>query len=176
MFQPPTPNIFESDSEEEQDPVSDSDSDFDPMGEIDDASEDDYPLMTNVNPEEEKQFLVSESCLAAILGRCSTCNGESQSSVLFTRGIVIRTKSVCSKGNVSQWESQTELREQYQGRVLTLGGDARCDSPGFSAKFGSYTLMDLEFGKVVDLQLVQVIMNIIISCHILSQYYKFFSG
>ena len=67
---------------------------------------------------------------------------------------------------------QTELLDQYQGRVVTLGGDARCDSPGFSAKFGSYTLMDLELGKVVDFQFVQVIMNIIIS-HIISQYYKF---
>ena len=53
MSHPPTPNIFESDSEEEQDPVSDSDSDFDPRDEIDDASEDEnqqelYPLRTNV--------------------------------------------------------------------------------------------------------------------------------
>ena len=69
---------------------------------------------------------------------------------------------------------QTELLDQYQGRVLTLGGDARCDSPGFSAKFGSYTLMDLELGKVVDFQLVQVIMKIIISCHIKRQYCKLF--
>ena len=80
MSHPPTPNIFESGSEEEQDPVLDSDSDFDHRDEIDDASKDEnlqelYPLRTNVNPEEEKQFLVSESCLAAILGRCSTCNG-----------------------------------------------------------------------------------------------------
>ena len=68
---------------------------------------------------------------------------------------------------------QTELLDQYQGRVLTLGGDARSDSPGFSAKFGSYTLMDLELGKVVDFQLVQVVMKIIISFHIIRQYYKF---
>ena len=241
LSQPPTPNIFESDSEEEQDPVSDSDSDFDPMDEIDDASDDEnqqelYPLRTNVNPGEEKQFIVSESCLATILGRCSTCNGECQSSVVFTRGTMIGTESVCTKGHVRQWESQkchnrmpwsnlllagavvfsginfskclrflkhlnvpaicpstfnriqsayvvpatlftwdfhqTELLDQYQGHVVTLGGDARCDSPGFSAKYGSYTLMDLELGKVVDFQLVQVIMNIIIS-HIISQYYKF---
>lgn len=36
---------------------------------------------------------------------------------------------------------QAELLNQYEGRALTLGGDARCDSPGFSDKFGSYTLM-----------------------------------
>ena len=27
---------------------------------------------------------------------------------------------------------------------LSLGGDGRSDGPGHSAKFGSYTLMDLE--------------------------------
>ena len=64
---------------------------------------------------------------------------------------------------------QTELLDQYQGRVLTLV----CDSPGFSAKFESYTLMNLELGKVVDFQLVQVIMIIILSCHIIRQYYTF---
>ncbi|KAK5921361.1 hypothetical protein CgunFtcFv8_025073 [Champsocephalus gunnari] len=31
----------------------------------------------------------------------------------------------------------------------------RADSPGHSAKFGSYTMMDLKNNKVVDLQLVQ---------------------
>ena len=66
---------------------------------------------------------------------------------------------------------QTELLDQYQGRVLTLGEDARCESPGCSAKFGSYSLIDLELGKVVDFQLVQVIMKIIISCLNKRQYY-----
>uniref|UniRef100_A0A8B8BZW4 Uncharacterized protein LOC111114388 n=1 Tax=Crassostrea virginica TaxID=6565 RepID=A0A8B8BZW4_CRAVI len=50
---------------------------------------------------------------------------------------------------------QAELLDMYQDRMLTLGGDARCDSPGFCAKYGSYTLMDLENGKVLDFQLVQ---------------------
>lgn len=39
---------------------------------------------------------------------------------------------------------------------LKLGGDARCCSPGHTAKYGSYTLMDLKTSKVVDMQLVQV--------------------
>lgn len=51
---------------------------------------------------------------------------------------------------------QAELLNQYEGRTLTLGGDAGCDSSGFSAKFGLYTLIDLETGKLVDFQLVQV--------------------
>lgn len=40
---------------------------------------------------------------------------------------------------------------------LTRGEDARCDSSVFIAKFGSYTLMELSSGKILDFQLVQVI-------------------
>ena len=41
-----------------------------------------------------------------------------------------------------------------------LGGDGRADSPGHSAKFGSYTTMELQKKAVIDIQLVQV-------CHVL---------
>ena len=34
--------------------------------------------------------------------------------------------------------------------VGVLGGDAKCDSPGYSAKFGSYSLKDLNTNKIVD--------------------------
>uniref|UniRef100_T1ILK1 Uncharacterized protein n=1 Tax=Strigamia maritima TaxID=126957 RepID=T1ILK1_STRMM len=40
-------------------------------------------------------------------------------------------------------------------RCVNLGGDGRCDSPGFCAKFGAYTVMDLDTGKVVAIQIVQ---------------------
>lgn len=54
------------------------------------------------------------------------------------------------------WDYHLEtLLPEYQGQRLTLGGDARCDSPGYSAKYGSYTLIDLETGKILDFQLVQ---------------------
>ena len=43
-----------------------------------------------------------------------------------------------------------------EGKELILGGDGRCDSPGHSAKFGCYSLMDLEQNKILDSQLVQV--------------------
>nr|XP_054770487.1 uncharacterized protein LOC129278312 [Lytechinus pictus] len=42
------------------------------------------------------------------------------------------------------------------GKGLTLGGDGRSDSPGHSAKYGSYTLMELSENKVLDVELVQV--------------------
>ena len=39
---------------------------------------------------------------------------------------------------------------------LILSGDGRADSPGHSAKYGSYTVMDMTLNKVIDFKLVQV--------------------
>ena len=56
----------------------------------------------------------------------------------------------------SVWfDAQTEVLAKVSG-PLKLGGDARCCSPGHTAKYGSYTLMDLQTSKVVDMQLIQV--------------------
>ena len=41
-------------------------------------------------------------------------------------------------------------------KPLIIGGDGRADSPGHSAKFGSYSVMDLESMNIIDIQLVQV--------------------
>jgi solute carrier family 8 (sodium/calcium exchanger) len=51
---------------------------------------------------------------------------------------------------------QEELLQQLQGKEIKLGGDGRCCSPGHTAKYGSYTLMDLTQAKVLDMQLIQV--------------------
>lgn len=48
----------------------------------------------------------------------------------------------------------TQLREE--NRPLVLGCDGRADSPGHSAKFGAYTVMDLVKKAVIDIQVVQV--------------------
>lgn len=58
----------------------------------------------------------------------------------------------------SVWERKQQylldsIREE--GRELKLGGDARCCSPGHTAKYGSYSLMDFTTSKVIDIQLVQ---------------------
>ncbi len=39
---------------------------------------------------------------------------------------------------------------------LVIGGNGRCDSPGHSAKYGAYNLMELRHNVVVDVELVQV--------------------
>lgn len=46
------------------------------------------------------------------------------------------------------------ILSQRDGAIL--GGDMRADSPGHCAKYGSYTMMDLNNGNVIDIQLVQV--------------------
>lgn len=43
-----------------------------------------------------------------------------------------------------------------KGQPLILGGDGRADTPGHSAKFGSYGMLDLDLMLVVNIQLVQV--------------------
>lgn len=215
----------QSDVEEDEDQA---DSDYDPFEEEDEESDEEdqvyengIPLRTAVHPEEERQFLVAESCLAKLLEKCGICGSPCMSSLNFTRGTMVGTRSQCTCGHVCEWESQQclngmpwsnifvagaivfsgsnaakclrlfqhlklqmmststfsriqsayvipsciftwdyhleTLLQEYQGQRLTLGGDARCDSPGYSAKYGSYTLMDLETGKILDFQLVQVV-------------------
>ena len=39
---------------------------------------------------------------------------------------------------------------------LVLGTDKRADSPGHSAKYGSYSVLEERINKVIDIQLVQV--------------------
>lgn len=46
---------------------------------------------------------------------------------------------------------------QMEGKPLVVGGDGRADSPGHCAKFGCYTLMDLDHNIILDIQLVQVL-------------------
>lgn len=43
-----------------------------------------------------------------------------------------------------------------QAQRVKLAGDGRADSPGFSAKFGTYSLLDVEGNKILHFELVQV--------------------
>ena len=42
------------------------------------------------------------------------------------------------------------------GPTLTLCGDGRADTPGHRAKFGTYTMLDLNVMMVVNVQMIQV--------------------
>ena len=41
-------------------------------------------------------------------------------------------------------------------KKLAVAGDGRCDSPGYSAKCGTYTMMDTASQLIIDFELVQV--------------------
>ena len=43
-----------------------------------------------------------------------------------------------------------------QDTLLPIGGDGQADSPGHSAKYGSYGVIDLNTNKVLHIELVQV--------------------
>ncbi|RXN07569.1 hypothetical protein ROHU_032261 [Labeo rohita] len=59
---------------------------------------------------------------------------------LYTLGKV--NNKICSRGS-NKWEN------------IAIAADMRADSPGHSAKYGSYTVMHMESNTILDLQLVQ---------------------
>ena len=61
---------------------------------------------------------------------------------------------------LSVWnESQTSLLSECVSNgplTIAIGGDGRADSPGHSAKYGSYGIIDLSSNKIIHIELVQV--------------------
>ena len=55
-----------------------------------------------------------------------------------------------------QQEKASVLTDLLDRESVTLLGDGRCDSPGYSAKYGTYTLMDEETKKIVDFEVSHV--------------------
>lgn len=53
-------------------------------------------------------------------------------------------------------DEQSQLLQEVQGRPVTLAGDGRADSPGYCAKFGTYSLLDVEKNKILHFEVVQV--------------------
>ena len=60
---------------------------------------------------------------------------------------------------IKMWkEEQEKLVERVRnlGGGVVLSGDGRSDSPGHSAKYGAFTVIEQRINKVLDVQLVQV--------------------
>lgn len=69
----------------------------------------------------------------------------------------------------SVWNKhQSELLSNSKNKTLTVGGDGRNNTPGHSAKYGSYSIMDLDTNKILDLKLVQV--SFLINSDLLNHY------
>ena len=128
----------------------------------------------------EVQIWQSQLRIAGIPARNLTISkgilfgGESPSKLLWTlknigvhaisaRIFHIHQATYLKPAVVNVWKSQqTALLAELKakGEPKSLGGDARTDSPGHTTKYGSYTMMDLNSGKITDIQLVQVIVTI----------------
>ncbi|KAG0416064.1 hypothetical protein HPB47_006740 [Ixodes persulcatus] len=50
---------------------------------------------------------------------------------------------------------QLELFTAAAGKQLTIAGDGRADSPGHSAKYGTYTMLDVDSNKILHVETVQ---------------------
>ena len=61
---------------------------------------------------------------------------------------------IIQQWNANQQELLSSLGEREGG--LVLHGDGRCDSPGYCAKFGSFTLIEQRVNRVFAFELVQV--------------------
>ena len=61
--------------------------------------------------------------------------------------------------NLGKTAKSTDIKSRGTGRKVALSGDGRADSPGHSAKHGSYTVVETMCNKVVDYQLVLVCIN-----------------
>ena len=56
----------------------------------------------------------------------------------------------------SSWILQCNLQfTEIQGTDVVIGGDGRCDSMGHSAKYGSYTAVNLETNKILNVEIIQ---------------------
>ncbi|XP_028519514.1 uncharacterized protein LOC114576651, partial [Exaiptasia diaphana] len=53
-------------------------------------------------------------------------------------------------------QQQNVIMDVKQGMPLNLCGDGRSDSPGHTAKYGTYSLMDENSGQILDFSLVHV--------------------
>lgn len=53
-------------------------------------------------------------------------------------------------------EHQVGIFNEVRNTAVVAGGDGRCDSPGHSAKYGTYSIVDTASSKVLDFSLVQV--------------------
>ena len=53
-------------------------------------------------------------------------------------------------------EHQVDIFNEVRNTEVVAGGDGRCDSPGHSAKYGTYSIVNTASSKVLDFSLVQV--------------------
>ena len=85
-------------------------------------------------------------------------------AVTTTRTFMRHQAEILRPSIVELWkERQAWLISALQAddEEVVCGGDGRADSPGRSAKFGTYTMMELKKKVIIDIQIVQVCLLLI---------------
>ena len=80
----------------------------------------------------------------------------SSGGILFKGNHFTRVNAVMSACNIRFFKKTTfcYIKRMYLWPVLA--GDGRCDSPGYNAKYGTYSLIEVTTEKIIDFSLVQV--------------------
>ena len=69
---------------------------------------------------------------------------------------IMQAKYLTPVINFAWLREKTRVFQMLMAESLTIAGDGRCDSPGYSAKYGTYTAMDTKTKLVIDFNVVQV--------------------
>ncbi|KAG0444246.1 hypothetical protein HPB47_014008 [Ixodes persulcatus] len=116
-----------------------------------------------VPPHKERKFIVFEGRLFERFRVCRKCFGPCHNTTVVS-GTLLMITSTCTNEHKETWRSQpkvyerrnTELLERLRGKAIDLAGDGRCDSPGFSAKYCTYTFHEATTKKIIHMEQVQV--------------------
>ncbi|KAL0970663.1 hypothetical protein UPYG_G00245360 [Umbra pygmaea] len=111
-----------------------------------------------------RKYIVYETCLMELFEVFALCKRACNVFKAMRLQIVLydtfcrHARAFVEPVVVHAWNNSQEviLQQLSQDKKLILGGDMRANSPGHCAKYGSYTMMDLNTNTIVDLQLVQV--------------------
>ena len=100
-------------------------------------------------------ILFSGSLMAKVLKLFKVLKLQCYSASTYFR----HQKSYVQPTVINGWkEHQNELLDVVGLEVgpIALAGDARSDSPGHCAKYGSFSILEQHLNKVLDIQMVQV--------------------
>ena len=124
-------------------------------------------------PYKERQFLVAESCLLELLSKCKHCGDNACVTLKSFVGTMIVVEVLCAKVHDYVWRSQVLSNSMPWGNLLLSSAilfsgsspakvinlfshlNVAVFTTGHSAKFGSYTLMNLQDNKILHMELIQ---------------------
>nr|XP_055059811.1 uncharacterized protein LOC129443335 [Misgurnus anguillicaudatus] len=117
---------------------------------------DSQPLLNNTTPAGNVQLSVAVYVSGASFFKIQRVFRAMHLQVFLYDTFRRHARTYIEPAIVTKWKGfQDDMLLRLSRENAIIGGDMRADSPGHSAKFGSYTVMDLKTNTVIDVQLVQ---------------------